>query len=129
MKERVLALKNRHINATTQEEKDAVYLEMKKLQDEDADAWAWAMVENLKETNNEARAFIVKNQLEEILPIISAAYIAKNYFGKSKEWFYQKMNGNIVNGKPAQFSKEEIETLNLALQDISQKIGSIRVFH
>lgn len=129
MKERVLALKNRHINATTQEEKDAVYLEMKKLQDEDADAWAWAMVENLKETNNEARAFIVKNQLEEILPIISAAYIAKNYFGKSKEWFYQKMNGNIVNGKPAQFSKEEIETLNLALQDISLKIGSIRVFH
>ena len=37
------------------------------------------------------------------------------------------MNGNIINGKPAKFTEEEIKNLNFALQDISKKIGSVRV--
>jgi len=66
------------------------------------------------------RCHLILNK--EIIPI---SYIAKNYFKKSKEWLYQRINGNIVNGKPARFSEKEIEIFNFALQDISKKIGSI----
>lgn len=131
MLERVLKLKERYAKATTQEEKNAVDIEMKKLQDEDMDAWANAMVESAKETADRAEALVkqirVREQLEDALPILPLSYIAEHYFKKSRQWLYQKINGNIVNGKPAQFTDEEINTLNTALQDISKKIGSLRV--
>lgn len=131
MLERVLKLKERYAKATTQEEKNAVDLEMKKLQDEDMDAWANAMVESAKETADRAEALVkqtrVREQLENALPVLPLSYIAEHYFKKSRQWLYQKINGNIVNGKPAQFTDEEINTLNTALQDISKKIGSLRV--
>ena len=59
---------------------------------------------------------------KELIPV---SYIAKNYFKKSKEWMYQRINGNLVNGKPVKFSESEIKTFNFALQDIGKKIGSI----
>lgn len=75
--------------------------------------------------------FIKKGFTSEIflnsLNILPLSHIAEHYFKKSRQWLYQRINGNIVNGKPAQFTDEEIETLNFALQDISKKIGSIRV--
>lgn len=131
MLERVLKLKERYAKATTQEEKNAVDLEMKKLQDEDMDAWANAMVESARETADRAEAVVkqtrVREQLENALPVLPLSYIAEHYFKKSRQWLYQRLNGNIVNGKPAQFTDEEINTLNTALQDISKKIGSLRV--
>lgn len=69
----------------------------------------------------------IKTQLSEIEDVLSFAYISRQYFGKSKNWLYQRINGNIINGKNAKFTQSEIETLNIALQDISQKIGSLRV--
>ena len=131
MLERVLELKERYTKATTQEEKNAVDLEMKKLQDEDMDAWAKAMLESAKETADRAEALVkqvrVREQLENALPLLPLSYIAEHYFKKSRQWLYQKINANIVNGKPAQFTEEEIKTLNFALQDISRKIGSVSI--
>lgn len=69
----------------------------------------------------------VKIQLLEVAEIVSLSYIAKNYFHKTRQWLYQKLNGNIVNGKPAKFTSDEIDTLNHALKDISKKIGSIAI--
>ena len=66
----------------------------------------------------------VKMQLMEVTEIVSLSYIAKNYFHKTRTWLYQKINGNKVNGKEASFTKEEINTLNYAIQDISKKLGS-----
>ena len=66
-----------------------------------------------------------KAKLLEIDEMISYSYIAKNYFKKSNEWLYQRIRGYNVNGKPAKFSKEELNILNFAMQDISKKIGSI----
>lgn len=126
MFERVKNLRDQFVSATDKE-KEKIKIELDKLQDEDADAFAEAMVECMKETNRNLSNFLMREQLNDILPYISVSAIAKNYFGKSKEWFYQKMNGNIVNGKPAKFTEEEIKNLNFALQDISKKIGSVRV--
>lgn len=69
----------------------------------------------------------IKFQLKEVSEIISLSWLAKKYFGKTKAWLYQRINNNIVNGKPAKFTPEEIEKLNQALQDISHKIGSLRI--
>ncbi len=126
MLERVRNLRNRYRTATD-EEKKQIDAETQALQEEDLEAWQDAMLKCMKETNKELSNILVREQLNEILPYISISTIAKNYFGKSKAWFYQRMNGNIVNGKPAQFTAEEIEKLNFALQDLSKKLSSIKV--
>ena len=68
-----------------------------------------------------------KMQLGEVSEIISLSYVAKHYFNKTKAWLYQRINGNIVNGKPCRFTPEELETFNRALQDISRRIGSLNL--
>ena len=85
----------------------------------------------LKEMGDEADRFVaeteMKVQLLEISKMVSMSYIAKEYFKKSRQWLYQRINGNRVNGKEARFSHEEINQLNFALQDISRKIGSVTI--
>ena len=73
------------------------------------------------------RVLNVRDSLAEILPFVSVSSLSKLYFGKSTSWFYQRMNGNIVHGKHARFTPEEINTLNFALKDIGSKIGSTTI--
>ncbi|MDR0824596.1 MAG: DUF5053 domain-containing protein [Prevotella sp.] len=63
----------------------------------------------------------VRNQLDAILPYVSISSIAKEYFGKSRQWLYQRINNSKVNGKPAQFNKDEIRILSKALNEIGKK--------
>ena len=69
----------------------------------------------------------VRIQLSEISEIVSLSYIARTYFQKTRNWLYHRVNGSMINGKPAHFTAEEINTLNIALQDISKKIGSTAI--
>jgi predicted thioredoxin/glutaredoxin len=88
-------------------------------------------LENISEKTEklirEAGSILIREQLKEASEIISMSYIAKKYFNKSRAWLYQKVNGNLKNGKQVKFSPAEIETFNFALQDISKKIGSITI--
>lgn len=61
-------------------------------------------------------------RLGEITDMVSMAYIAKTYFKKSRSWLAHKLNGNIVNGKPSQFTEEELKTLRFALNDMVSKL-------
>ena len=63
----------------------------------------------------------IRQQLGEVPEILSMSYIAKTYFGKSRTWLYQRINGNKVNGKPAYFTRSERKQLQDALQDIGKK--------
>lgn len=67
----------------------------------------------------------VRKKLGELPEVISLSYIAKNYFGKSRSWLLQRINGNKVNGKEARFDSEEIRQLQNALHDIGQKLSSV----
>lgn len=49
----------------------------------------------------------------------------KTYFKKSRSWLAHKLNGNIVNGKPSQFTDEELKTLRFALNDMSTKLNAM----
>ncbi|MGV4405256.1 DUF5053 domain-containing protein [Ornithobacterium rhinotracheale] len=127
MKDKITALKERYREATTDQELQNIREEMGRLISEKPDAWAEAMLEDLTQTRKEAQNIVLRQKLEGILPIISLSYIVEHYFGKSTSWFYQRLNGNMVNGKPAEFTPEELKTIDFALQDISKKIGSISV--
>ena len=70
----------------------------------------------------EAEMADVRQRLGEIPQIVSMSYIAKHYFGKSRTWLYQRINGNLVNGKPVFFTKAERRQLQEALHDIGKKL-------
>lgn len=76
----------------------------------------------LKNAKQLVREVNVKHKLSEIQNIISFSYIAENYFGKSRQWLSQRINRSIVNGKPVNFTADELGTLENALKDISAKI-------
>ncbi len=85
------------------------------------------IINGLNDTKQEIKALNVKMQLAEITEFINMSYIAKHYFNKSKQWLSQRINGNVVSGKPRFLSEKEKETLNFALQDLSNKIKSVQV--
>lgn len=69
----------------------------------------------------------IKLQMGNVGNYLSMSYIAKQYFGKTRAWLYQRINGHSVNGKPCRFTEEEKATFNRALQDISREIGSLHI--
>ncbi|MDO4180080.1 MAG: DUF5053 domain-containing protein [Bacteroidales bacterium] len=73
------------------------------------------------------RMLLIKKQIREVSEIIPLQYIAKNYFGKSASWLSQRINGNSVRGKIYRLKESEIATLNMAIQDIGKKLGSLTI--
>lgn len=69
----------------------------------------------------------LKLKLQEVSKIISLSYIAKNYFHKTRQWLYQRINGNVVAGKKQNLTQEQLKTLDFALKDISKRIGSLSI--
>lgn len=126
-KEQMDVLKSRYVNAKNDEERESVRKEIAQLCDKDAACVASVATEQLKENIEEINAVIVRRQLEDILPFMSLAYISKRYFGKSRQWLYQRINGSSVNGKAARFTQEEIGILNDAFQDMGKRLIETRV--
>jgi spore coat polysaccharide biosynthesis predicted glycosyltransferase SpsG len=98
------------------------------LHNQDNQAFSKTMLKAIKQTNNEADELILKEKLKEILPVISVSYLAKNYFKKTPQWFYQRLNGNNVNGKEAHFTNNELKILSSALKEIGQKLSASASF-
>ena len=80
--------------------------------------------DELDEVNKELDAL---ETVKSISSMISFKFIAETYFKKSKSWFSQRLNGNMVHGRKCGFNEEELRTLRFALQDISKKIGSLSI--
>ncbi len=72
---------------------------------------------------NEIAEFQIKEKLGELNQIINFSYIAKKYFGKSKQWLYQRINNYQVNGEKVAFTTEQKMQFDNALKDISLKIN------
>lgn len=125
--DKFLKIKEEYLNATNNEIASEKMQELKKMVEQDPEKYGMAFLEVGKTKLNELKELNVKLALQEVSEFVSFSYIAKKYFNKSKEWFYQRINGYSVNGKPAKFTDEEIKTLNFALQDLSKRLGSVRV--
>ena len=127
MKEEIQRLKEQFSGAKTEKEYAKIDRQMAILA-ESPEAFANGMLEAIRETNQEAREIVLREKLKEILPAISVSYLARTYFKKTPYWFYHRLNGNLVNGKPAKFTKDELITLAEALTDISEKIHKSATF-
>lgn len=128
MKVDIEKLKDRFVNATTEEEIEAIDKEMKSLADKNIDRFADSMVECIKDTNKEADEVLLREKLESVLPFISVSVLVKTYFKKSPQWFYQRLNGSSVNGKPVRFNDKELKVLANALTDIGKKLSQAAAF-
>lgn len=80
--------------------------------------------ENINHIEHELK---IREQLKEVTDILPLSYIAKNYFGKSAAWLYQRINGNKVRGKVYTLNREEVDTFNRALKEIGNKISSLSI--
>lgn len=69
----------------------------------------------------------IRERLDPVLPYLSVSKLSKDYFNKSSSWFYQRLNGNKIHGKVCRFTDKELETLDMALKDISQRISSLQL--
>ena len=82
------------------------------------------LIDGLDKALAEGAEMVVRAKLGEVPEAISFSYIAKKYFGKSRGWLMQKVNGNTVNGKRAAFTDAERKQFREALQDISKKLST-----
>ncbi len=97
------------------------------LSDEEKKQLRLEFQKSLNSKGQEIKRLTVRAQLEDIADIVNLSYIAKHYFGKSRQWLSNRLNESTVNGKPATFTPSQISTLNEALKDISKRIGSLSV--
>lgn len=58
----------------------------------------------------------------QVFDTINCAYIAERFFNRSRAWFIQRLNNNIVNGKPVSFTPDELLKLRTALKVIASEI-------
>jgi len=127
MREEILKFKEAIHNAKNDDEMDKIESQMQELCTKNPDAFAEAMAIFAKDTADRAEDLLIRQKLKDVIPVISMSYISKNYFKKSENWIYQRLNGNKINGKTATFTHDEIDTLKFALNDLSQRLGSISV--
>lgn len=68
--------------------------------------------------------YSIHRQMGALSEVINLAYIARHYFGKTRQWLYQRLKGQTVNGKPASFTPEEEARFIGALNEIGLQISS-----
>ena len=81
--------------------------------------------EGMRKIIEETDEMLFRAKLGDLPEALSFSYIAKKYFGKSRGWLMQKVNGNRVNGKMAVFTDEERLMFRKALQDLSEKMSAV----
>lgn len=96
-----------------------------KLSGEELEEGAKQFIEGLDKAIAEGDEMITSAKLGEMSKALSLSYIAEKYFGKSRAWLMQKVNGNIVHGKKKTFTESERKTFREALEDISKNLSAI----
>ena len=78
----------------------------------------------------EARKNIAQKQegavwlaMVECADFLNLSQMARHYFGKSANWLLQRLHGYNVNGKPAKFTEEQVQTLSNALNDLAGRLA------
>lgn len=127
MKTKLDTLKEKFLNAQNEQEQNKVFDEIRALMDADAVAVAEVAAEQAREIVEDAQNIIARDALREVLPAVSVAYIARQYFGRSRAWLTQRINGNEVNGKRATFTPEELHIMRAALRDLSAKLSAVEL--
>lgn len=81
--------------------------------------------DNLDRVEKELDA--LRMQIGDEYSLLPLSYIAKHYFGKTRAWLFQRLNGYRVRGKVYTLTDEQKAVFNDAVQDIAKRIGSVRL--
>lgn len=127
MKTQLEELRKAHGKAKSDKAKAKVDQKVRALAEANPAEFAETMVDMAKETKEEAKQLALRVKMQEVLPAISMSYVAKQYFGKTRYWLSQRLNGSIVNGKPAKMTPEEEKKLENALHDLGHKLLQTRL--
>lgn len=103
---------------------DAKTEEDKHLIDELAQSLLTTANQTLDKLEDEVTEYSIRQKMGHLAEAINFAYIAREYFGKTRSWLYHKIKGDIVNGKPASFTPSEKETFYNALNDIKSQLSA-----
>ena len=121
-------LKARFMSLSTPEEETAFREEMKKFADgktpEERKRLAVLFMAGAEETCRNADNLYddaLRMALDNIYESVSWSNIARQYFGKSRSWLSQRVNGLKIHNKEVQFTASEKQTLMKALLDLSEK--------
>ena len=82
-------------------------------------------IERIHHEAQELSIINIRQKVETVLPLISVSSLSRQYFNRTPQWFYQRLNGSIVNGKTAKFTPAELKTLSQALQDIAKRLQAV----
>ena len=81
--------------------------------------------EGMRKIIDDADEMIFRAKLGDLPEALSFSYIAQKYFGKSRGWLMQKVNGNKIRGKTVSFTDDERRQFREALQDLSKKMSAV----
>lgn len=131
-KKDVTELMNEFVNLETDAQRETFRLKMRGTlsgkSKEELEEFGLCIEAGARETINQSEKLIqehnFKETLMDIMPAVTWSYIAEQYFGKSRSWFSQRMNGYHVNNKEATFTTEEIQILKNALLDLSNRLNN-----
>lgn len=59
--------------------------------------------------------------------IVPVAYIARKYFGKSRQWLYRRISGSTVRGRSCSLNDEQKATFNHAVQEVASRLSNVRL--
>lgn len=63
-------------------------------------------------------------KLKDIMLYLKWGNISKDYFGFSRSWIYQRLNGYDGNGNTSDFTDTQKEVLREALRDLAKKLNA-----
>lgn len=69
-------------------------------------------------------SYTMHERMGTLTEVVNLAYIARHYFGKTRQWLYQRVKGQVVNGKPAAFTEAEEATFIKALNEIGVQLAT-----
>lgn len=93
---------------------------MARAESEEGQRLADEAIERYKSSAPDKQILNLKEQ--DIMRVLKVSYIAERFFGKSRSWLCHKLNHDIKNGKPDDFSDSEREKLKDALDTIAYEI-------
>lgn len=111
----------------SEERRDEISLWLKEnsANEEVKEAYNRFMAEGLAEVKSGVDK--LREQIDSRYDLLPISYIAQHYFGKSKAWLYQRLNGNKVRGKVYTLNDEQKNIFNSAVKDIARQIGSVQL--
>lgn len=114
------------MKARSNKEKTEIFEEIRDKILENPDEAYKFMSQEAHDMADEAVRLAVKDELEPVLKIIPAGYIAKEFFGRSSGWFSQRLNGHEICTGKAHFTHSEILKLQESIQAVGRKLAEFK---